>query len=157
MDVSEPESRKALIAHLYWSRPRWISSGVHSACRQSAQKQIKLIVMQHWSLINNQPPIISYKKGKIHQRRAWPKMSFEGDNATRPQKPHGLGIDLFLLTSSSHECSKLPNSKNLIMRTVGRAKTVVWTQARVSRWSRWSACSAGYWHKREEQRTWSAW
>ena len=68
---------------------------------------------EHWSLIRNQPllktiftkpPIISYKKGKsLKDMLVRAKISFPGDDATRPQKPHAesMPVCLYLYSKNS--------------------------------------------------------
>ena len=62
--------------------------------------------MKHWSLIHNQPllktiftkaPIISYKKKKsLKDTLVRAKIYFEGNNATRPQKPRWESVPVCL-------------------------------------------------------------
>ena len=71
--------------------------------------------MEHWSLIYKQPllkiistkpPIISYRKGKsLKDILVRPKLKFEGDNATRPRKPHekSVSVCLYLYSHVLHD------------------------------------------------------
>ena len=72
----------------------------------AAIKKLKQILMEHWSLLHNQPllkkiftkpQIIFYEKGKsLKDTLVRVKIEFEGDNATRSQQPRGEAKSVFL-------------------------------------------------------------
>ena len=72
----------------------------------AAIKKLKQILMEHWSLIHNQPllktiftkpQIIFYEKGKsLKDTIVRVKIEFEDDNATRSQQSRGEAKSVFL-------------------------------------------------------------